>query len=90
MSRKSKAEVDHEVALTPPQIAKRWVCNNDKVIKFIEAGELAAFDLRSPGATRPRWRVYLSDVAEFESARGLSRQTKSRRRPPVGDVVEFV
>lgn len=83
---------DSDVALTPPQVAKRWRCGNEKVVKLIRAGILAGFDTSLPGSTMPRFRIMLSEVERFERERcprPPEPKARRRRKPPT-DAVEFV
>lgn len=76
---------------TPAEIAERWRVKVDKVHKFILTGELVAINVASSGSTRPRWRIPLDALADFEnrrSAKPAVKVTRSRRQS--GTVPEYV
>jgi hypothetical protein len=79
--------------LTPPELAKRWRCKAETVHTLIRRGSLRAFDLGT--ATRPRWRISIDAILEFENrATGLrhsetARPRHSRRRKEVENCIEF-
>ena len=67
--------------LTPPELAKRWRVDAAKVLQLIAAGEIpGAFDVSSPGSRRARWRIPMSAVVAFESARAARPRVKRPRR----------
>ncbi len=71
--------------LTPPLLAKHWGIKPDRVIAFIKAGHLAAFNVASDGSTRARWRISWDAVVAFENSRSaapLPRPSRRRRRDP--------
>ena len=81
-----------EITFTSSDLAKRWSCNCDKVLAYINAGELRAINLAGPDAERPRYRVLESDLLAFEAGRasnGTVDQSKLRRRR-VPKVREYV
>jgi len=63
-----------------PALCRRWRIGKRKVWTLIESGELAAVDLRSPGTTRPLWRVTPQAVEEFERRRAAVPRVKVERR----------
>jgi hypothetical protein len=66
---------------TPPDLAKRWRVKPEKVIGFIRRGELRAFDVSTiPGVGRPRFRISIDAVIEFENRRGVQPAPAPRRR----------
>ena len=65
---------------TPPQLARHYTVSPDKVLSWIDAGELRAVDVRSPGSARPRWRISPDAIAEFEARRAATPPPKSRPR----------
>jgi hypothetical protein len=73
---------------TPPEIAKRWRVSEDKVLALIRSGRLRAFDVASPGSSRPRWRVPLDALLAFEAGRAPVEAPKKRRRREAS-VIEF-
>lgn len=78
--------------LTPPELARRWRVKSEKILRFIRAGELRAFDVSTkPGVGRPRFRIPLDAITEFESRRTHKPATKParRKRRRNAEVVEF-
>jgi excisionase family DNA binding protein len=76
---------------TPPELAKRWRTGADKVRQWIADGELRGIDLSARRGGRPRWRVPLEAVLEFEQRRAAvpARPPGRRRRRPSSEVIEF-
>jgi len=66
--------------LTPPELAKRWRCKSAKILGFLRDGSLRGFDISSTGASRPRWRISLGAVVEFENRRAGKPPAKAMRR----------
>lgn len=71
--------------LTPREVARRWRIHVDKVLVFIRAGELWAFNVASKASRRPRYLVTEEAVREFEAARaacpgGSASATPAKRR----------
>ncbi|MBX9677144.1 MAG: hypothetical protein K2X38_00175 [Gemmataceae bacterium] len=54
-----------------------------KGLALIAAGELQAIDYRSPGSSRPLWRIPPAAIEAFESRRASrpSGQKRQRRKP---------
>ena len=50
----------------PRELAARWGVCVDKVLNFIRAGELRAFNLASKTSKRPRYRISVAEVERFE------------------------
>jgi excisionase family DNA binding protein len=82
-------------ALTPPQVARLLAVKADKVVAWVRAGELAAVDVRGPGATRPRWRILPDSLEAFfkrRSAQPMPVQSARRRNTaapnPIGDQLD--
>jgi hypothetical protein len=85
-------KADTTACFTPPKLAERWGVKPEKVIAFIRAGELRAFDVSvRPDSGRPRYRIPPDAIIEFEARRSVISPTKPRERrkkqPP--DVIEF-
>jgi hypothetical protein len=66
---------DHQTAASTPkrsgcfvprELAARWGVCVDKVLNFIRAGELRAFNLASKTSKRPRYRISVAEVERFE------------------------
>ena len=56
--------------LTPAKVAERWGIPTDKVRAYIASGQLRAVDFAlRPNGKRPRWRIPLDAIAEFEQRR---------------------
>jgi hypothetical protein len=70
------------VALTPPQIAKRWRTKPETVIRLLQAGVLRGFTVSPPGTKRRRWRVSIEELLRYESGEVPPAPTprRSRRR----------
>ena len=69
--------------LSPPQIAERLGVAPRKVIAWIRSGELAAVNLASRGASRPRYAVSPASLAKFLSAKAVAPVAAP---PPKADV----
>lgn len=50
----------------PRALAKRWHVCVDKVLRFIQTGELRAFNVASQESRRPRYRISVEEVRRFE------------------------
>ena len=77
---------------TPPQLAKLWGIKPGSVLGFIRSGELRAFDISSkPGVGRPRWKISLDSIIEFQNRRSLQKQSKPirRRKRKTDDIFYF-
>ncbi len=66
--------------LTPPEFARRYRISAEKVIGLILTGELGAIDVRSTGATRPRWRILPEHIEAFERRRAAVPPPPKRRK----------
>lgn len=61
---------NHHRRLTVAEVAERLGINTTKVGKFIAAGSLRAVDVSyTPGKGKPRWRISIEALAEFEASR---------------------
>lgn len=85
---------DISICLTPPQLAKRWLCTPETVLSHIKAGRLRAFTLSPPDAKRPRWRISPDAITEFERLHSahqpqqpVRRRRQAKREP---QYVEYV
>jgi hypothetical protein len=74
---------------TPPEIAARWRVSEDKILNLIRTGRLRAFDVASPGSTRPRWRVPLDALLAFEAGRTPAASAPKKRKRREAGVIEF-
>ena len=72
-------------------LAEYWRVSRDKVLTFIHSGQLHAINLATKPNGRPRYRIPLSAIEEFEMIRAVQRQPPSRRskrhRDP--EIIEF-
>jgi len=76
--------------LTPPELAKRWRVKPEKILRWIRAGELRAFNVAAKLAGRPRYRIPADAIVEFENRRTVRPPTKpARRRRRVPGVIQF-
>jgi len=66
--------------LNPPELAKLMRVNPDKVLGWINSGELRAVNVAGRGCKRPRWRIAIEDVALFERAREARKPEPRLRR----------
>ena len=81
------------VTYTPPQIAKRYAVNPDKVLAWIRSGELTAVNVATSSSGRPRWRITAAALAEIEgrrSSRPAAKPATRRRREPSLACEEYV
>lgn len=67
---------------TPRALAKHWGVHVDKVLAFIHAGELLAFNAASRQSTRPRYRISLDAVRDFEAAHAACPTGPRKTEPP--------
>jgi len=75
--------------LVPRALAKRWSVCVDKVLRFIQTGELRAFNVASQGSRRPRYRISIEEVHRFEeqtraaaTPRAATTELPRRRKSP--------
>ncbi len=67
--------------LTPPQVARMWGVSPSKVLAFIDSGQLRAINLTMPDRNRrPRYRIAVDDLADFERRREVVPAPKPIRR----------
>jgi hypothetical protein len=55
--------------LTPPEVALRWRVSAEKVVAMIRGGQLAAMNVASAKSSRPRFRISVQAVQDFEHGR---------------------
>lgn len=67
---------------TPRALAKHWGVHVDKVLRFIHAGELPAFNAASRQSKRPRYRISFDAVREFEAAHAACPAGQQKTEPP--------
>jgi hypothetical protein len=56
-------------AVSPAEFGRRYGIGPHKVLSLIAAGVIRAIDCRSPGSTRPRWRITQAAIEAFERSR---------------------
>ena len=67
--------------ISPLTLAKRWNVSPTKILQWIRAGELLAFNLTQRPSGRARYKIAEADVDLFlERRRVQPPATKSRRR----------
>jgi excisionase family DNA binding protein len=88
----SFTETEHRTKLTPPELAALWGLSTDKILAWIRAGELRAFNAVTRLGGRPRWLIDIAEVEAFE-ARRSNTTTKlpspKRRRRPLKEYTQF-
>lgn len=67
-------------AMTPPELARLWAVDPDKIRRWIDAGELEAVDLSASQGQRPRWHILPAAAEAFLARRANRRPAKSTRR----------
>lgn len=74
---------------TPPALARRAGVAREKIIAFINSGELRAFNLSE--GSRPRWRVSEEDWQAFLATKSNQKPEppRKRRSKSASDVIEF-
>jgi hypothetical protein len=74
---------------TPPELARRYGVNPDKVVSWIDAGELAAMNLATTTGGRPRYKITDEAVQAFEARRAVvpAAPVRRRKRPPAAAIV---
>lgn len=76
-------------ALTPPAVARRLAIGVHRVLSWIAAGELVAFNTGTNGK-RPRWKVFEADLAMFLASRRSQAAPKpAKRKRTKVEVIEF-
>ena len=66
--------------LTPPKYAERLGIKPEKVLGWIARGELRAINVAGRVGGRPRWRISVEAIADFERRRSAVKPAKTRRR----------
>ena len=76
-----KTVKDGKQFLTPPEYARRLGICEDKVLHWIQSGELQAINAaKKANGKRPRWRISLQEIKRFEAARTTAPPPPKRRR----------
>ncbi|MEM1098582.1 MAG: hypothetical protein AAGH92_07325, partial [Planctomycetota bacterium] len=63
---KADIEITH---ITPNTLAAERRIRVHTILKWIDSGELEAVDHRSPGTSRPAWKISREAIARFDSRR---------------------
>lgn len=68
---------------TPPKLAKHWRVSVNKILYWIDAGELVAINMAAnTDGKHPRWRISQEAVETFERRRSAVEPAKKRKRRP--------
>ena len=65
---------------SPPEYAKEHGVDPSKVLAWIRSGELRAINLATSTTGRPRYRILLEAIVEFEERRSARQPVKPVRR----------
>lgn len=71
------------MSTTVPELARRYRVGEDKIRRWIDAGELAAINVATTTSGRPRYLISEEAIADFERRRSSiihHTPTTSRRR----------
>ena len=82
---------ENQEFVNPVELGKAIDIDTATVRKWIAEGWLPAVDMRSPGTSRPRWRISESDFEAFVKKRSNSNAptpAPQRRRRKVSDGLE--
>lgn len=74
---------------TVATIADSLAVKEEKVLYWINAGELGAIDVSERRASRPRWRIPATALESFLAARSTTPPSKAPRRKKQTGVIEF-
>jgi hypothetical protein len=66
--------------VTPPQLAEDYRVDPSKVLVWIKTGELRAFNVATSTTGRPRFRIPLDAIVEFEARRSARVPVKATKR----------
>ena len=66
--------------VSPPAYAKRLGVDPIKVLAWIKRGELRAINVATATTGRPRYRIPLDAICEFEQRRSETATTKAAKR----------
>jgi len=76
--------------LTAPEVARRLRVSPDKIVAWIKAGELQGFNVALRRNGRPRYRISLDALLDFERRRaGADSQPSARRRQSSISTIEY-
>ena len=71
---------ENQEFVNPVELGKAIDIDTATVRKWIAEGWLPAVDMRSPGTSRPRWRISESDFEAFVKRRSNAPTPSPRRR----------
>lgn len=79
------------MTFTPADLSERYAVTVHTVLGWIHDGSLRAINVgRKPGAKKPRWRITLEAIEQFESLRASApTPRKSRRKVGKPIAMEF-
>ena len=67
--------------LSPPQLARKWGTNVDKVLHFLNSGELVGVNLaKDANGPKKRWKIHILEIESFESRRSSAPPLPKQRR----------
>jgi hypothetical protein len=80
--------------ITPPQVAKLWGIDVNKVLHWIRSGQLKAINgARKASGTKPRYLIDIADLEAFERSRSAVTDATERparmRRQGQAEVTEY-
>ena len=67
--------------LTPPEVAQLWGISVNTVMTWIRNGELRAINVARRLGGRPRYRIDVDDLKDFENRRAVLPPPPIQRRP---------
>jgi hypothetical protein len=76
--------------ISPSELAERYGCKVDRIHVFIKSGELPAVNVASSLSTRPRWRIPVEAVRQFEERRSAKPAVTPTRRRRSQEVPSYV
>ena len=76
--------------ITPPALARQYGVKPDKILRWISLGELTAVNVAERVGGRPRWRISLESIADFERRRAAVKPAKRRRRKRNSEVMDII
>ena len=80
----------HRTKRTPPELAKQWGVDPEKILTWIRSRELRAIDASTNRGGRPRYLIDMADIALFEASRAVQPPTPTVRRRRVDpNVIQF-
>ena len=76
---------------SPPEVARMWGISADKVLAWINAGELRAINVAMNPKGRPRYRIDIKDLEVFENRRSviITEVSTNRKQRKQNGVINF-